>query len=57
MSYAQAMKKRMHVDHIVPLNSKLVSGLHVWHNLQLLAGTLNITKKNREWPDMPTKES
>ena len=42
------------VDHIVPLKSKLVCGLHVEHNLQVITGTANSAKGNRHWPDMPS---
>jgi transposase len=43
---------KWHVDHVVPLQSKLVSGLHCAANLQLLPQTENYRKGNRVWPDM-----
>ena len=44
---------KFEVDHIVPLNSEFVCGLHCPDNLQLLDKDLNAAKNNHTWVDMP----
>ena len=52
--YEEARYFGLVVDHIVPLNSKIVCGLHWEGNLQLLTSEENCAKGNSYWPDMPT---
>jgi hypothetical protein len=51
--YEEARRCGVHVDHIVPLQSEIVCGLHGEANLQLLTETENKVKSNKLWPDMP----
>lgn len=39
------------VDHIVPLRSSLVCGLHCESNLRVITKAANMDKGNRWWPD------
>lgn len=52
-TYAGAARWGWTVDHVVPVRSPLVCGLHVHANLQAIESSLNTAKGNRSWPDMP----
>lgn len=45
--YIRAAQQGLTVDHVIPLQGKLVSGLHVENNLQLLTKSENSKKGNR----------
>lgn len=40
------------VDHILPLNSDIVSGFHHWNNLQVLTAEQNRSKANKIMPEI-----
>lgn len=41
---------QFHVDHVIPLQGKMVSGLHTHNNLQVITATENLAKNNKFVP-------
>lgn len=57
---AKARRRRgedVNVDHIVPLFSPLVCGLHCKANLEVIHVKVNAKKSNFWWPDAPYEQT
>jgi len=50
--YLEAYYFGLQVDHIIPLISNKVCGLHWECNMQLLSKPENASKGNRHWPNI-----
>lgn len=54
--YAKAAQMRLetgldwHVDHVLPIAGKLICGLHVHDNLEIIPASLNKAKRNNWAP-------
>lgn len=48
----QSSGVRWDVDHFLPLQGRVVSGLHVWNNVRVIPASLNRSKCNRVTPEM-----
>lgn len=44
------------VDHIVPLDGKIVCGLHIATNMRVIHWRDNAVKSWHTWPDMPFEQ-
>lgn len=55
--YRKAHKQGRVVDHVVPLASPLVCGLHVPWNLQAVSQEENQKKGNKWWPNCPFEQA
>lgn len=49
-AYLEAEYQQLEVDHIIPIKNKLVCGLHIPENLQLLTRSENARKSNKFVP-------
>ncbi len=49
---SKKMGSNYQVDHIIPLASPFVCGLHCPDNLEIITEIQNIKKSNSYWPDM-----
>ena len=50
-NYISKAQKETHIDHIIPLQNRLVCGLHCISNLQAIPAEDNLSKFNKFDPD------